>query len=314
MKNIFRLIGERLNYLWRADATARRVVLVHFAYLIWCVTSRQNKSCPYCGNPATQRFGKIHLVTELRKCSACNLRFRWPKEEEQYNRYFYQWAYREVGATDMPEPDKLLAMKSQNFKGSRQDFSEKVELVRAICPEGKLLDFGASWGYVTYQFSQAGFSPVGFELSKPRASFGRTHLGVNIIEDFSSLTSHKGTFDIAFASHVLEHIPTPAQTLDLICSLLKPGGILILFVPNCDGLNARKEGMRWGPLFGMPHVLSLDKHFFSKALPRQGFDTPLFFSEPYDPAVIAQRIKEKKDFGDPPGDELMMYAQKPMSP
>jgi SAM-dependent methyltransferase len=112
----------------------------------------------------------------------------------------------------------------------------------------------------------------------------------------------------------LEHVPTPRQTIELIHGLLKPGGVFICFVPNCDGLNARRKGLNWGPLYGTKHVLSLDKHFFSRALPRHGFNAPLFFSEPYDPEVIARKIKEKRDLGDPPGDELMVYALKPVSP
>ena len=41
---------------------------------------RSDKDCPYCGNPRTDFIGVRRLIVQLRKCSACKLMFRWPKE------------------------------------------------------------------------------------------------------------------------------------------------------------------------------------------------------------------------------------------
>ena len=182
--------------------------------------------------------------------------------------------------------------------------------LQALRPAGRLLDFGASWGYATWQFARAGYEAVGYEPSVPRAAFGRKELGVRLVDSANELAAEAGTFDIIFTSHVLEHLAEPAAAFRLIGSLLKPGGLLIALVPNCDGANARRLGMAWGPLYGTKHVLSLDSTFLRSALPRHGFSAPLFFSEPYDPAQLAAAVRAGHGQAEPPGDELMTVACK----
>jgi len=105
--------------------------------------------------------------------------FRWPKDSIEFNKGFYQRRYRQKGLTiDLPGLELLDKLKILHFKGTEKDFSEKILILNKFMQKGKVLDFGCSWGYVLYQFRRAGYDAIGFEISKPRAEFGREQLGV----------------------------------------------------------------------------------------------------------------------------------------
>lgn len=303
-------LAIRWNRLRALPAAERRQQWAHYLHTVWCFLVRQDKNCPYCGNRATERWGKDALILEVRHCPQCRLRFTWPKSSSRFNQIFYNWLYHEIGTTDLPAADKIEQMKRDVFRGTAMDFTGQVALVQTIQPDGRLVDFGASWGYATWQFGRAGFIATGYEPSQPRVAYGRKHLEVDLRDRPEQLRDLYGQCDVVFSSHVFEHLPDPRSALDLASSLLKPGGRLVIQVPNCDGRNARTHGLAWGPLYGSKHVLSLDRHFFAYALPRHGFRDPLFFSEPYDHAAVRERILTSRGFDDTTGDELLVVAMK----
>jgi 2-polyprenyl-3-methyl-5-hydroxy-6-metoxy-1,4-benzoquinol methylase len=270
---------------------------------------RQDKSCPYCGYVYSKFVGRRRIVLQLRKCSVCNLMFRWPKDTIELNKEFYQSKYREKGlTTDIPEAELLENLKKTNFRGTEKDFSEKIAILKELVPYGKVLDFGCSWGYGTYQLQTAGYNAVGFEISKPRSEFGRNHLDVKIIDEYSDLDKiQPSSFDIIFSSHVLEHLPSLKGVFERFSFLLKSKGMLVLFVPNCGGENARKYG--WGHLVHEKHPLALDRLFFETVLPKYGFCIKSF-SEPYNPKKIKSYISGNNILLDPCGDELLVCALK----
>ena len=62
------------------------------------------------------------------------------------------------------------------------------------------------------------------------------------------------TFDFVYSSHILEHLENPARALQNWWRVLKPGGYLILYVPERDLFERKKS---------LPSDISLDhKHFF----------------------------------------------------
>jgi hypothetical protein len=91
--------------------------------------------------------------------------------------------------------------------------------------------------------------------------------------------------------------------------MLAPRGALLIFVPNCGGTSARRQGVYWGPMCCEKHPLAFDAEFFRRSLPDHGFRLAIF-SDPYDSDKIALtgRIsKATQPCTD--GDELMVWAQ-----
>ncbi len=87
-------------------------------------------------------------------------------------------------------------------------------------------------------------------------------LGFNVrlfMADICNYPAEDNSFDVIFFNHVLEHIPDDAAALREVARILKPGGLLILGVPN--------EGAAWWQFAYrlQPKVLATSdhKHFYT---------------------------------------------------
>jgi 2-polyprenyl-3-methyl-5-hydroxy-6-metoxy-1,4-benzoquinol methylase len=268
-------------------ANLKYLTKVATAYL----SMSMDETCPFCHHTQAKVLGHKYFLVQLRKCQNCGLMFRFPKEQPEENLKFYQSDYKEGLTTDLPNDLELKQLLEHQFKGTVKDFSEKINLVKSYRSKGRLLDFGCSWGYGVWQFKQAGYDTLGFEISQPRAEFGCKYLGVNItnrLEEINNLPNE--TFDVIFTSHVLEHLPDISNVFKLFYRLLKTGGILALFVPNCDGCDTptifnKKKNFA----FGEKHTIAYDSSFLSQTLNQYNFSVLLLKENLSELQVIAQK-------------------------
>ncbi len=269
---------------------------------------RQPRDCPYCRAAASELLGRKKLMLELRRCAGCGLMYRYPKNDPESSFSFYQRQYAQGMTTDLPDAATLAAWKTNVFRGTEKDLAEKIRLVQSQQASGRLLDYGCSWGYGVYQFAQAGFDAMGFEISRPRARFGRERLGVRILESREELEALRhGSFDVIFSNHVLEHLDDPRAALEDWARLLRPQGLLAIFVPNAGGVRARTLGPKWGPMIGEKHPLAIDALFLHRNLPAYGLK-PGFTSSPYH--VDGLHLVSEPASQDLGGDELLVFARR----
>lgn len=223
---------------------------VKVSYLLSGLTGRVSgfPACPGCGTRSDSAIDRKYFHT-LHDCSVCGMLFRFPAENEAGMKAFYQTDYVEPGlTTECPDEDELAALMSSGFVGSDKDFGHQIQSLMALGlrPGARILDYGASWGYLTWQLRNAGFDAVGFEISGPRAK-SAAKLGVVV---HSSISSVGGGYDIFYSSHVLEHVPNPAESLREQLSLVKDGGFVVGHTPNgCRGFRGRHPGLfhqSWG--------------------------------------------------------------------
>jgi SAM-dependent methyltransferase len=228
------------NYTWG----------VKVSYLLSGFFGRMGASaaCPGCGAGADPAIDRKYFHA-LHDCSKCGMLFRFPAENAEGMKAFYQRDYVEPGlTTECPSDDELAALMSGGFTGSDKDFSHQIKALSALGLKSgaRILDYGASWGYLTWQLRQAGFDAVGFEISEPRAK-AAARLGVEV---HSSMASLGGGYDMVYSSHVLEHVPNPAESLLGQLALVRPGGLVVAHTPNgCRGFRERHPGLfhqSWG--------------------------------------------------------------------
>ena len=252
---------SKINYL----VNSGKNVLLHKGF-----------ECPSCGNSESALVMRKYIVTQLRRCQVCDLQFRVPTTSYEENANFYQSEYSQGFTTDMPSPEELEKLKSSQFQGSQKDASHYISLLSALgCTPGQtFFDYGCSWGYGSWQFMKAGYNVTSFEISVPRCSYAREHLQVNAHHD---MTNIQGPFDIFFSAHVLEHVPSVKDSIELAVKLLKPGGLFVAFTPNgSEEHRAFSDG--WNKLWGEVHPNFLDRVFYEKAFASQGL---LLASSPY---------------------------------
>jgi SAM-dependent methyltransferase len=110
---------------------------------------------------------------------------------------------------------------------------------------GRLLDVGAGRGRFVAEARAAGWHASGIEPSQ-RGVAGARALGIELqraaIDDADVPA---GSLDAATLWHVLEHLDEPGPALARIAGWLRPGGLLLVGVPNLGSVQARVGGAAW---------------------------------------------------------------------
>lgn len=149
------------------------------------------------------------------------------------------------------------------------------------------LEVGPGSGAFGQAVERSGSFWVGVEIDSAMAKRAST-LGQNVIEaNFANLSpatvlsspevSRSQGFDIVYSTQVVEHVPNPEAFMKTAFSVLRPGGLLHIDVPNHNGLtglvrkvNKRSDG--YGEIVPPHHMLAYDKHALEKLLKRSKFE------------------------------------------
>ena len=133
-----------------------------------------------------------------------------------------------------------------------------------------LLDVGAGWGHFVFAGRQTAFQAEGIEPSERNVAFARQHLGVPVTHgSFLDMTA-VDAFDVVTMWDVLEHINEPFAFVQQAYRVLKPGGIVVIKVPDASSGIARFFGKFWHNI-GHEHVNLFGKHTLPLLLERCGF-------------------------------------------
>jgi SAM-dependent methyltransferase len=113
-------------------------------------------------------------------------------------------------------------------------------------PPARLLDAGAGRGRFVAAARRAGYDVAGVEPSARGLRAAREAYGLELIgEDILSARVAPSSLDAVTLWHVLEHLEDPGAALSRIASWLRPGGVLVVGVPNLASLQASLSGARW---------------------------------------------------------------------
>ena len=260
--------------------------------------------CPACGSRGADVLDRKYGVLSLERCGVCSLLFRTPTTTAEESDRYYQTAYRRGFTTDVPSEGELKRLLSMKFVGTEKHFGERIAVLKAlgVQPGARILDFGCSWGYGTWQLRDAGFDAIGYEVSRDRAEYARTRLSVPLVED--PWVEH-GVYDVVFSSHVIEHVPSPVEVLLKARTALRAGGLWVSFCPNGSEDFHRAKPHNYHQLWGLDHPCFPDDHFFEKQL--NGLPM-LISSTPCAPHVLADWAKSRSNVRSAPvsGGELLV--------
>ena len=149
---------------------------------------------------------------------------------------------------------------------------QRLALVRSLVPPpARLLDAGAGRGRFVAAARDGGYDAFGIEPSA-RGVAAATVLGARVqrgtVEDTEV---EPRSVELVTLWHVLEHLEDPGLGLSRIASWLRPGGALLVGVPNLDSLQARLAGERWYHLDVPRHRTHFTPRGLHELLRAQGF-------------------------------------------
>lgn len=113
-------------------------------------------------------------------------------------------------------------------------------------PYPRVLDVGTDRGWFLKCFQDAGAEVFGTQLSKSAARVASQRLGREVfLGELSDAHFPEAGMDLVCLYHVLEHVREPQEYLREIHRILRPGGALVIEVPNAHCLTARLFGRHW---------------------------------------------------------------------
>jgi SAM-dependent methyltransferase len=123
-------------------------------------------------------------------------------------------------------------------------------VLRALAgSSGRLLDVGCGGGLLPGMLRKRGVQAMGLDSSPAACRIAWTRHGVPAVTgDLISSPFEPESFAVITLFHVLEHLPAPGAFLSAAHGLLRPGGRMVIQVPNADSWQFRMLGRRWNGL------------------------------------------------------------------
>lgn len=230
--------------------------------------NRGSCSCPLCGSTLNdklfdcpdKRWGDYAVFY----CHHCKTGITNPfPDEDILNNIYSTGSYRSKDGGRFVAPiEGLVTLSSGLKRKSVMRFTER----------GSLLDIGCGRGLFLNMMKKAGFEVKGVEFNKETASYTKSVYGIDVVYGPpKSWGFNEGSFDVITLFHVLEHLPSPVQTLSSVSGLLKKGGLLIISVPNFDSLQARTGRGLWFHLDVPCHLFHFKEEGIKELLANKGF-------------------------------------------
>jgi SAM-dependent methyltransferase len=193
------------------------------------------------------------------RCDGCGFQFVAPTPtEEELARYY----------------DQSYAVPLERYASYSARHQERIaELERWRRERGRLLEVGASYGHSLAIARDRGWQVAGVELSPTAARYARERFGLDIHScDLLDAPFEERSFDAAILWHVLEHTHDPQAQLQRLGSLLRPGGVLGLRVPNVASFGARLAGRSWPWMCPPAHLWFFSPTTLPRLLEACGFE------------------------------------------
>ncbi len=135
----------------------------------------------------------------------------------------------------------------------------------------RLLDFGCGWGTFPALAKMFGCEAYGIDFDADRRN--RSATGLQLYPDLAALDSEvKRPFHAITMFEVLEHLVDPMATLRELRERLVPGGILVLEVPNCDGVSGIGSESDYRLIHPLDHINAFSPQTLKAFAARAGFE------------------------------------------
>ena len=188
--------------------------------------------CPLCrGSNQTLITSKVRFDREadVYRCGGCGLvyldqaSFTFPED-------FYRSDYHQTYLTHV-EPDALNpAAYYEKMKKSTAPWAERVRTM--LTGKERVLDMGCSTGHLMTAIQDKAGSVHGHDLNKKEVAFCCSELGLDVADTPLEQRFEPESFDLIVMLYVLEHLADPISFLGYLKNFLKPGGSMVILVPN----------------------------------------------------------------------------------
>ena len=232
-------------------------------------------NCDLCGASETtllfeekDRLHKIPGTFHLVRCNQCGLIYLNPRPTKEEMKRYYPAEYRPY-VRAINDENSLLVRLDRLYGINKRCRA----IVTRVGESGRLLDIGCATGNFLDGMRRHGHWDLhGVEVNQEAAMYARQRLGLNVfIGEVNQAAFPDRYFDVVTLWDVLEHLHEPTRTLLEVRRITKPGGLLVISLPNADSFDARLFGRYWAGLDAPRHLFVFSPAILKKFLHRTGF-------------------------------------------
>jgi SAM-dependent methyltransferase len=248
-------------------------------------------TCICCDRRAFRHFRTVR-GHRLYRCQACGFVTVHPLPDLEDLQVHYNET--RTGEEKRRRSGQSLAAFMTASNNPKRDFFENVlSRVTAMVrrPSMDILEIGSGLGHFIHFANETGHRAIGTEVTAEYAELSSERLNGRIVYvEGDRYAEHfpPAAFDLIYMEHVFEHMREPEPILAQIRQLLRPGGVLVLAVPNMDSLSSRLQGRHWA--WGAPpdHLRFYNPVNLSLLLVKHGFSVAASFARDYHHRSIPQ--------------------------
>jgi 2-polyprenyl-3-methyl-5-hydroxy-6-metoxy-1,4-benzoquinol methylase len=189
--------------------------------------------CPVCQKKSKfsylQDYQNENGQFSLYECFYCQVQF-WQPFQNPGKNWYEDYKDNKLRISDFSEETTDIHVK--NSWNTKQFF--KNPLFRESRNK-KILDLGCGTGEFLSEVKKLGYDVYGVDFDENEIALIKENFDIENVfaEDiFKFLKKKQEIFDVISGFEILEHLDKPKEFLNLIYQALKPGGYLILSVPN----------------------------------------------------------------------------------
>lgn len=204
-------------------------------------------SCDYCGSirerPILEGPDLLHRlpgIFRVVRCLECGWIRQNPRPIPSAIGYYYPRCYANFIHAIEDEPRFWRRL------DRRYGMLKRRWAVERLQPRGRLLDVGCATGIFLNEMKKTGWDVTGVEPDWEAADYARHRFNIPVYAGtLRQADLPNAYFDVITMWDVLEHMHTPWQDLMEANRLLKDGGLLVIRIPNLEGVEARLFGKSW---------------------------------------------------------------------
>ena len=229
--------------------------------------------CPWCNSEQQHPYltVKDHFLSqevfEVLECEQCGLLFTHPRPDPDRI-----GAYYESDAYLSHQENKTGLVPTLYEKVKAVNLRRKRKLALDVVKHGRLLDIGCGVGDFLRVVKDQGWDVVGIEPSDQAKSIAAKRLGFTPLDPSDACNLPEHTFDVITLWHVFEHVDDLHAQMAVFERLLKPGGLLLLALPNYQSFDAKHYKDAWAAWDVPRHLNHFNKDFLCRAILDNGYN------------------------------------------
>jgi 2-polyprenyl-3-methyl-5-hydroxy-6-metoxy-1,4-benzoquinol methylase len=257
-----------------------------------------HSDCPLCSSEriSLQFNCTDHFISkevfQIFKCQECGFQFTQDYPEEgKIPRYYESDEYISHSNTSKGVSNKLYRLVRNLMVRRKRGIIIKITGLN----NGSLLDIGSGTGHFAHTMKTAGWNVKGIEVNRKARDYSISNFGLEVAGPDQISTLPTGSFDCITLWHVLEHFHDPFQFAAEFNRVLKPDGICVIALPNCNSYDAKHYVKYWAAYDVPRHLWHFSPLTFKLFANKAGFQIKEQKTLPFDVfyiSLLSERYKE----------------------